>query len=134
MISYHVVVLDTVELPFKLPDFSTICIHLLTRAGPVFVELVDDQRGVFVHHEAFDVELSSYMKSEKTCFILHGVVGGWKMNSENVSELMLGRRNEQNASTNSIDVEGAVEVHHPVLEASCGDGLLDLGPLSDEVS
>ena len=29
---------------------------------------------------------------------------------------------------------GAVEIHHPVLMASSGDGLLDLGPLSDEVS
>ena len=56
------------------------------------------------------------------------------MYSENVSELILGRHNEHNASTSTIDVEGTVEVHHPVLGASSGDGLLDLGPLSDEVS
>ena len=56
------------------------------------------------------------------------------MYSENVSELILGRRNEQNASTSTIDVEGAIEVHHPVLGASSGDGLLDLGPLGNEVS
>ena len=56
------------------------------------------------------------------------------MYSENISELILGRRNEQNASTSTIDVEGAVEVHHPVLRAGSGDGLLDLGPLSDEIS
>ena len=56
------------------------------------------------------------------------------MYSENVSEPILGRRNEQNASTSTIDVEGAIEVHHPVLEARSEDGLLDLGPLSDEVS
>ena len=53
---------------------------------------------------------------------------------ENVSELMLGRRDEQNACTSTIDVEGTVEVHHPVLEASSGDGLLDLSPLSNEIS
>ena len=46
LISHHVVALDTVELPFEFPDFGTICIHLLTGAGPVFVELVDDQRRV----------------------------------------------------------------------------------------
>ena len=57
MISYHVVVLDTVELPFKLPNFSTLCVHLLTGIGPVFVELVDEQRGVSIYHEAFDIEL-----------------------------------------------------------------------------
>ena len=56
------------------------------------------------------------------------------MYSENVSELILGRRNEQNAHINTIDVEGAIEVHHPVLGASSDDGLLDLGPLSDEIS
>ena len=56
------------------------------------------------------------------------------MDSENVSELILGRRNEQSASTSTVDVEGAIEVHHPVLGASSEDGLLDLGPLSDEVS
>ena len=56
------------------------------------------------------------------------------MYSKNISELILGRRNEQNASTSTIDVEGTVEVHHPVLGACSGDGLLDLGPLSDKVS
>ena len=42
LISYHVVVLDTIELPFKLSDFGAICIHLFTGAGLVFVDLVDD--------------------------------------------------------------------------------------------
>ena len=56
------------------------------------------------------------------------------MYSENISELILGRCNEQNASTSTVEVEGAIEVHHPVLGASSGDGLLDLGPLSDEIS
>ena len=53
---------------------------------------------------------------------------------ENVSELILGWHNEYNARTSIVDVEGAVEVHHPVLGASSGDGLLDLGPLSVEIS
>ena len=94
LIAYHVVVLDTVELPFKLPDFSAICIHLLAGAGPVFVELVDDQHGVSVYHEAFDVELNGYTESIETRFIFDGVVGGRKIYPENVSELILGRHNE----------------------------------------
>ena len=93
LISYHVVVLDTVEFSFKLPDLGAICIHLFTRVGPVFVELVDDQRGVSIYHETFDAELDGYMKSVETCFILRGIVGGWKMNLENVSELILGQCN-----------------------------------------
>ena len=94
LIAHHVVVLDTVELPFKLPDFGTICIHLLTGARLVFVELVDDQRGVPVYHEAFDTELNGYTESMEACFVFRGVVGGWKMNLEDVSELVLGQSNE----------------------------------------
>jgi len=76
LIMYHMVVLDTVELPFKLPDFGAICIHLLAGARPVFVELVNDQCGVSVYHEAFDAELNGYTESVKTCLIFGGVVGG----------------------------------------------------------
>ena len=94
LITYHVVVLDTVEVPFKLPDFGAICIHLLAGARPVFVELVDDQRGVPVYHEAFDTELNGYTESVETCFIFGSIVGGRKINSENILEFVLGRRNE----------------------------------------
>ena len=134
LVSYHVVVLDTVELSFKFRDLGAVCVHLLTRTRPIFIDLVDDQRGVFVYHEAFDAKLDSYTKSVETCFIFCGVVGGWKMNSEDVTELFLGRSNKQNAGASTIDVEGTIEIHYPVLGASSGDGLLDLGPLSDEVS
>ena len=128
------VVLDTVELPFKLPDFGAVCVHLLTRTGPVFVELVDNQCGVPIHHEAFDTEHDGYTKTMETCFVFRGVVGGRKVYPENITELILGRRNEQNARTSTVDVKGAVEVHHPVLGASGSNGLLDLGPLSDKIS
>ena len=51
-------------------------LHLLTGAGPVFVELVDDQCRVPIYHEAFDAELNGYTESVETCFIVGGVVGG----------------------------------------------------------
>ena len=134
LISYHVVVLDTIEFSFKLPDFSAISVHLIVGTRPIFVKLVDDQCGVPIYHEAFDTELNSYTESMKTCFIFGGIVGGQKVYPENVSELILGWRNEHNACTSTIDVKGTIEVHHPVFGASSGDGLLDLGPFSDEVS
>ena len=56
------------------------------------------------------------------------------MNSEDVSELVLSRSNKQNANASTVDVEGTVEIHDLVLGASGGDGLLDLGPLNDEIS
>ena len=63
----------------QLCDFDAICIHLFTGARPVFIELVDDQCGVSVYHEAFDAELNGYMESVETCFIFGGVVGGRKV-------------------------------------------------------
>ena len=56
------------------------------------------------------------------------------MYPENISELILGRHDEQNARASTVDVEGTVEVHHPVLRASSDNGLLDLGPLSDKIT
>ena len=84
MITHHVVVLDIIEFPFKLPDFGAICIHIFTGAGPVFVELVDDQRGVPVYHEAFDAELDGYTEAVETCFVFHGVVGGQEVYPKNI--------------------------------------------------
>ena len=87
-------VLDIVELTLEFPNFSAICVHLLTRIGPIFIELVDDQRRVSVYHEAFDAKLDGYTESVETCFIFGGVVGGLKINSENVLDIILGRHNE----------------------------------------
>ena len=56
------------------------------------------------------------------------------MYPENISELILCRCDEQSARTSTVDVESAVQVHHLVLGASSGDGLLNLSPLSDEMS
>ena len=134
LVAYHVVVLEAVEFSFKLPNFGAICIHLLARARPVFVKLVDDQRRVPVYHEAFDAKLNGYTESVETCFIFGDVVGGRKVYPENVSELILGRRDKQNAHARTIDVKGAVKIQHPVLGTSGGNGFLDLGPLSDEIN
>ena len=78
LVSYHMVVLDTVELSFEFPDLCTVCIHLLTRTGLIFVDLVDDQHGVSIYHEAFDAKLDGYTKSMETCFILCGIVEAGK--------------------------------------------------------
>ena len=56
------------------------------------------------------------------------------MYAKNISEFVLCRRDEQNARTSTIDVKGAIEVNHPVLGASGGNGFLDLGPLGNEIS
>ena len=59
-------VLDAVEFPFKLPDFGAVSVHLLTGIGPIFIKLIDNQRGIPVYHEAFDAELNGYTESMET--------------------------------------------------------------------
>ena len=76
LVSYHMVILDTIKLSFEFPDPGAVCVHLLTGIGPIFVELVDDQHGVSIYHEVFDAELDDYMESMETCFIFGGIVGG----------------------------------------------------------
>ena len=95
--------------------------------------MVDNQRGLPGHHEAFDAKLNGYTETMETYFVFRGVVGGQKVYAENIPEFILGRRNEQNSRTSTVDVKGTVKVHHPVLGAGGGNGFLDLGPLSDEI-
>ena len=43
------------------------------------------------------------------------------------------RGDEEDSSAGSITVEGAIEVHDPVLGSGVGWWILDLGPFSDEI-
>ena len=52
-------VLDSVELVFKFPYRRVVSVHLLIGAAPIFVELVDYECRVAVHHEALNAELYS---------------------------------------------------------------------------
>ena len=85
MVTYHVVILDAIEFSFKLSDFSAVSVHLLAGTGPVFVELVDNQCGVPVHHEAFNAELDGYTKTMETCFVFCGVVGDQEVYPKNIT-------------------------------------------------
>jgi hypothetical protein len=47
----------------ELPHLSAVSVHLLTGAASIFIELVDYECRVTVHHEAFKAELYSYMET-----------------------------------------------------------------------
>ena len=51
----------------------------------------------------------------ETSFILGGIIGGWKMNSEDITEVILGWRNKKDTCPSTAKVEGAVKVHDPML-------------------
>jgi hypothetical protein len=53
-------VLDIVELAFKLPHLGLLSIHLLVGAVSIFIEMVDHKCGVIEHHEVFNTELYGY--------------------------------------------------------------------------
>jgi len=88
LISYDVVVFDTVELALQLSDFQAVSIHLVTSTRPIFVDLINDKRGVAVYQEAFNAKFDGNMETMETSFVFGGVIGGWKMNSEDISEVI----------------------------------------------
>ena len=55
-------VLDTIEFAFKFPYLGAVGVHLLAGAITIFVDLVDYERGVTVHHDVFNAELYGYTK------------------------------------------------------------------------
>jgi hypothetical protein len=66
-------------------------------------------------------------------FILYSVVGGFVVDLQDVLELFSLRRDEQYAYARPFEVEGAIEVHYPVLRSLLGRGHLDLCPLRHKV-
>jgi hypothetical protein len=71
-----VMVINAIELPFKFFDLCIVSIHLLTGAGLVLVELVDDQGRITIYHRALDAELIGDAKVMETSLIFSCIVGG----------------------------------------------------------
>jgi len=63
-------------------------IHLATGIRPIFVGLINDQCGVTIYQEAFNAKFDGNTETMETSFVLSGVIGGWKMNSEDISEVI----------------------------------------------
>ena len=109
------VVFNTVELALQLSDFRAVSIHLVSGIRPIFVDLINDKCGVIVYQEAFNTKFDNNAETMETGFVLGGIIGGWKMNSEDMSEVIPGWRDKKDTCTSTVKVEGAVEVHDLVL-------------------
>ena len=82
------VVFNTVEFALQLSDFRAVSIYLVIGTRPIFVDLINDLCGVTVYQEAFNTKFDDNMETMETSFVLDGVIGGWKMNSEDISEVI----------------------------------------------
>jgi hypothetical protein len=127
-------VFDTIELAFELPHLSTVSVHLLAGATPIFIELVDYECRVVIHHESFNAKLYGYTKTMQCRLILCGIVGGPEVNLKDVAKLVARWGNKIYACPSAINVEGSIEVHSPVLGMINRDRGLHICPLSDEIS
>ena len=125
--------LQTVKLGFELPDLPAVGIHLLLGALPVFVDLLYDDFGVTISQQTLDAECNGDPETVNESFVLSSVVGSLEKLLKDIFELFIFRGDEEDSSTSSITVEGAVEVHDLVLGSGVGWRVLDLGPFSDEV-
>ena len=117
LISNDVVVFNTIELALQLSYFRAVSIHLVTSTRPIFVDLINDKRGVAVYQEAFNTKFDSNAETMETSFILGGIIGGWKMNSEDISDVIPRWRNKKDTCPSTVKVEGAIEVHDPMLRS-----------------
>ena len=81
-------VLNTVEFALQLSNFRAVSIHLVTSTRPIFVDLINDQCGVTIYQEAFNAKFDGNTETMEISFVLGGVIGGWKMNLEDISEVI----------------------------------------------
>ena len=88
------IVFNSVELIFEFPYRRVVSVHLLVGIALVFVELIDDECGVTVHHEVFDAKLHVYTESMQCHLILCGIVGCPKVDPKDVAKLVPGWRYE----------------------------------------
>ena len=88
LITNDVVVFNTVELALQLSNFQAVSIHLVTGTRPIFIDLINDKRGVAVYQEVFNTKFDSNTETMETSFVLGGVIGDWKMNLEDISEVI----------------------------------------------
>jgi len=95
LISNDVVVFNTVELALQLSDFQAVSIHLVTSTRPIFVDLINDKRGVAIYQEVFNTKFDSNAETMETSFILDGIIGGRKLNSKDISKAILRWRNKK---------------------------------------
>ena len=116
--------LQAIKLGFELPDLPAL---------PVLVDLLYDDFGVAVCQQALDAKRDNDPKTVYKSFIPGSVVGSLEEYLEDILELFTLRGDEEDSSAGSITVEGAVEVHDPVLGPGVWWRVLDLGPFSDKV-
>ena len=82
------VVFNTIEFAVQLFDFQVVSIHIVTGTRPIFVDKINDQCRVTIYQEAFNAKFDGNTKTMEISFVLGGVIGGWKMNSEDISEVI----------------------------------------------
>ena len=100
----HMEVFDSVELVFKFPYRRTVSIHLLIGAGPIFVELVDDECGVTVHHEAFNAKIEGYMEKVQCRLVLHDIVGCLEVDPMDIAKLVPRWRYEVYTCPSAVEI------------------------------
>ena len=74
------VVFNTVEFALQLSDFRAVSIHLVIGTRPIFVDLINDKRGVIVYQEAFNTKFDSNAEThgDKLCTRRHY----WRLENE----------------------------------------------------
>jgi hypothetical protein len=125
--------LQAIEFVLQLSDLRTVSIHLFTGIVPVLGHLVYDKSRITKYHEPFYAELNGDAKAMQRCLILSGVIGGLEVDMEDIAPPVPRWRDEVHPYPGTIDIEGAVKIHLPMLGGAVGDGCIHIYPFDNEV-
>jgi hypothetical protein len=95
--------------------------------------LVNDDLGVTVGDESLDSEGNNNAQPMDQGLVLGAAVGRVVVDLYDILQMIALGRDEEDACTCSLEVQGTVEVHFPMLRLLCWQGLLGLSPLRDEI-
>jgi hypothetical protein len=129
----NVVVLEAVEIVLWLAELLTVH-HLLIKARPFFISLVDYQQQVSQNLQSLNVEWCGDLETMKKCFILGCIVGCWKIHLQNIFEIFSLRRGYKYACTYTLKLQGYIKIDGLVLQLSLQWWWQSLDLLSDEVA
>ena len=96
-------VLDSIKLVFEFPYHRVLSVHLLIGAAPVFVELVDYECRVAIHHEAFNTKLYVYTEIVQCRLVLHDIRCP-KVDPKDRAKLVPGWRDEVYTCPSAVEV------------------------------
>jgi hypothetical protein len=125
--------LKTREFVFQLSDLRIVSIHPFAGTIQVLVHMVYNKSRIPEHHEPFYAELDGDTKAVESRLILNGIIGCFEVDPEDIAQPIPRWQDEIHPCPGTVDIEGAVKIHIPVLGGVVRDRCIHICPFDNEV-